>query len=226
MKKKLLALVLAVFLATTVSISAFAASGFNKEVFSGRQEIKSTYDDMSGITNFYMPDMESMLGDGCIILGLLFDNIYLKPTVAVTDQFSAYYWDIVYNYSDTSFNYHYIDELTIKIGENRYIFKDIYNQRSDFGDKNQYHKEFFKVFFDEDSISVMEDLINHRDEEIKVRLSGKNSYVDFVLPDVMKDNFIHMYNLYASGGGTEKNNLKTVKVANDPDGSKFIANIK
>ena len=39
MKKKLLALVLAVFLATTVSISAFAASGFNKEVFSGRQEI-------------------------------------------------------------------------------------------------------------------------------------------------------------------------------------------
>lgn len=146
MKKKLLALVLAVFLATTVSISAFAASGFNKEVFSGRQEIKSTYDDMSGITNFYMPDMESMLGDGCIILGLLFDNIYLKPTVAVTDQFSAYYWDIVYNYSDTSFNYHYMDELTIKIGENRYIFKDIYNQRSDFGDKNQYHKEFFKVF--------------------------------------------------------------------------------
>lgn len=72
----------------------------------------------------------------------------------------------------------------------------------------------------------MEDLINHRDEEIKVRLSGKNSYVDFVLPDVMKDNFIHMYNLYASGGGTEKNNLKTVKVADDPDGSKFIANIK
>lgn len=119
-----------------------------------------------------------------------------------------------------------MDELTIKIGENRYIFKDIYNQRSDLGDKNQYHKEFFKVFFDEDSISVMEDLINHRDEEIKVRLSGKNSYVDFVLPDVMKDNFIHMYNLYASGGGTEKNNLKTVKVANDPDGSKFIANIK
>ena len=41
-----------------------------------------------------------------------------------------------------------MDELTIKIGENRYIFKDIYNQRSDFGDKNQYHKEFFKVFFD------------------------------------------------------------------------------
>lgn len=47
MKKKILSLTLAIFLATTVSISAFAATGFNKEVFSGRQEIKSTYDDMT-----------------------------------------------------------------------------------------------------------------------------------------------------------------------------------
>lgn len=226
MKKKILSLPLVIFLATTVSISAFAATGFNKEVFSGRQEIKSTYDDMTGIEKFYMPEMEEMLGDGYISLGFFTPNVYIEPVVAVTDEFTSYYWDIVYNYQNTSFNYQYMDEMTVKIGENRYTFKGLYNQRSDYGDGYQYHKEFLTVFFDADSVCVMEDIINHRDEEIKVRLSGKNARVDFVLPEEMKNNFIHMYNLYAAGGGNEKNNLLTVKVANDPDGSKFIANTK
>ena len=48
MKKKILALALAVLLAMTVSVSAFATTGFNKAVFEGKDDIEIEYDDMTG----------------------------------------------------------------------------------------------------------------------------------------------------------------------------------
>lgn len=47
MKKKILALALAVLLAMTVSVSAFATTGFNKAVFEGKDDIEIEYDDMT-----------------------------------------------------------------------------------------------------------------------------------------------------------------------------------
>ena len=46
----------------------------------------------------------------------------------------------------------------------------------------------------------MADLIEHREEEIKVRLVGKYTNQDFVLSKSVKDKIINLYNLYAAAG--------------------------
>lgn len=53
MKKKLLSLVLAILLATSLSLSALATSSFNKSVFDGAADISTKSDDMSGSFSAY-----------------------------------------------------------------------------------------------------------------------------------------------------------------------------
>ena len=61
----------------------------------------------------------------------------------------------------------------------------------------------------------MQDLIEHRDEKIKVRLRGDADYVDFFLPDNVKDGMINVYNLYSMAGGTDPDNMKHVTATED-----------
>ena len=56
-------------------------------------------------------------------------------------------------------------------------------------------------------VPFMEDLIQHRDEEIKIRLYGEKKDVDFVMSKQMKDSLINLYDLYVAGGGTRAENL-------------------
>ena len=59
MKKKILALALAVLLAIMVPISAFATGSFNKAVFDNADDLTVKADDMSGITNIYSTSLSN-----------------------------------------------------------------------------------------------------------------------------------------------------------------------
>ena len=57
---------------------------------------------------------------------------------------------------------------------------------------------------------MMTELIEHRDEEIRIRLQGTNRNVDFVLTDDMKNSIINLYNLYVAGGGTNAASMQII----------------
>ena len=69
-----------------------------------------------------------------------------------------------------------------------------------------YHAEPFPPF--------MQDLIQHRDEEIKVRLVGANREMEFVLTQAMKDGIIGLYDRYVMAGGTRQENMDLITQGN------------
>lgn len=59
-------------------------------------------------------------------------------------------------------------------------------------------------------LSFMDDLIQHQNDEIKIRLQGTTQSFDFTLTDEMKNEILTLYDLYAQGGGTRDSNLRSV----------------
>ena len=67
---------------------------------------------------------------------------------------------------------------------------------------------------DNRTIPFMQDLIQHRDEEIKVRLVGANREMEFVLTQAMKDGIIGLYDRYVMAGGTRQENMDLITQGN------------
>lgn len=61
----------------------------------------------------------------------------------------------------------------------------------------------------------MQDLVEHRNEKIKIRLVGSSDNIDFFLPDEVKDGLINLYNLYSMGGGTNSSNMELLTKLDD-----------
>ena len=101
--------------------------------------------------------------------------------------------------------------MIIKIGDKRYTFSDLDVSR-DVRSSGSI-QESFVVFMNSDVNAMMQDLIAHRDEEIKIRLSGSRGSVDFVLSKNIKDAMIHLYNVFAAGGGINQTNMKILDAA-------------
>lgn len=205
MKKKILTIALAALLAMTVSVSAFATAGFNKAVFDGKDDIEIEYDDMTGKTKISVPSLFSLWGDG--YLSLSNGHGYIYPRILSDSNADLFCIAIEYISSDWAF----IDKAIVKIGDNRYTFDNVSIGRQVLSSGKI--TEYLLIYIDKNSAAFMADLIEHREEEIKVRLVGKYTNQDFVLSESVKDKIINLYNLYSAAGGTNETNLDYVAKA-------------
>mgnify|MGYP004488874339 CR=1 FL=1 len=206
MKKKLLSLVLAILLVTSLSLSALATSSFNKSVFDGAADISTKSDDMSGSFSAYST---SLIGAKSNISTSVSSYVSVFPIVSSSDNFDMYTISMTYYAKDWAF----INKIIIKIGDNRYNLSDFYISRD--VKKNATIQEYCSFSVTNQLLPMMQDLIDHRDEEIKVRLDGSKGNIDFVLTDDIKNAMINLYNLYVAGGGLNKENLDYISIA-DP----------
>lgn len=61
-------------------------------------------------------------------------------------------------------------------------------------------------------LSFMDDLIQHQNDEIKIRLQGTTQSFDFTLTDEMKNEILTLYDVYVNGGGIRKSNLDGISL--------------
>lgn len=205
MKKRLLSIATALMLIVSVSTVAYAANGFNKAVFDNAADVTVTRDDMDGTL---MATTTSLMGEKGIIAPEGRDErIQVYAGVGITDSVNLL--SIVFkDYSHDAAN---INGIIIKIGNKRYSFSGL-NVSQDIlrGSGTYYIGESTTIEVTSKSIPMMTELIEHRNEEIRVRLQGTNRNVDFVLTDDMKNSIINLYNLYVAGGGTNAASMQII----------------
>ncbi len=95
----------------------------------------------------------------------------------------------------------FLDEIQITIDGATYAFLETEHTREETekGDIS----ESLLLCFDSKSFYVMDALKQHKSEEIKVKLVGNAYDVDFVMSPKMKENILHLYDLFVSAGGAE-----------------------
>ena len=204
MKKKLVSLVLVAAAVFSMCVPAFATTKFKQSVFDEkRDELIISSDDMEGRTTVY--PFSCVLGN---TLFWLDDSSYISvdPSIYLNDSFDLF--KLSFNYVGS--NLLGLNGITIKIGDNRYSFANCYTSRSILD--NGKYQESISFFMKNETKRLMKDLNEHRDEEIKVRLSGSLQTIDFILTDGMKDCLLDLYNLFDAGGGTRDKNLHDITV--------------
>ena len=199
MKKKFLSFALVCAILAITALPSFATSQFDMSVFDNSEDITVEYDDMSGRYDIYTTSL--ITGKGKIRLKGDYDHVTIYPHIGISDDMDVYVLCLDYYARDWAF----IDEITIKIGNNLYTFTDFTSTRKIYSDATI--KEHLAFSITPESISFMQDLIEHRNEKIKVRLHGSANSVDFFLSSTIKDGIINTYNLYVMGGGTAPNNM-------------------
>lgn len=101
-----------------------------------------------------------------------------------------------------------MESIIIKIGDNRYNFSNCYTSQSRVNDNTV--METIAIMMKRETVGFMNDLKDHKDEEIRVRINGTYETLDFSLTDEMKNEILTLYDLYAQGGGTRDSNLRSV----------------
>lgn len=207
MKKRLTALVVAIILVVTASLSVYASDGFNKAVFENAPDVFAIKDDMTGDLTVAS---ESLLGErGLAIPESGGGRVVVYSGVSISDTLNMNSLLFKYYANDWAF----INSVIIKVGSRRYKFDGIEVDRD--VQRNATICETAFISLTSDVIPFMTYLIEHRDETVKVRLQGKNRDIDFVLTDDMKNGIINIYNLYVAGGGTSKASMKKIDLATD-----------
>ncbi len=199
--KKALSLILAVLLMISVSVSALATSAFDASVLDSAEGLTTTYDDMTGVTKYY----SKPLMDGKKAIYLNFSTtITVIPTVAIGNYLDMYFIGLYYVGADWA----NIDHMIVKIGDRRYTLSGFKNSRSTrtIGYVTEC-QEYFYFFATNETIPMLQDIAEHKDEEIKVRFAGSRKNVDFVLTDEIKDGIVNLYDLYSAGGGLRTENI-------------------
>lgn len=206
MKKKIMALTLAVIFIVSASVSAFATSEFDTSVFDNAEDITVKYDDMTDMTVISCSSLSTSLlkGRTAVVDVNLATVVTISPTLVLSNSMDAYIFYFYY----VSNSWLFINSMIVKIGDHRYTFSDFGTSRQT--RKNGEIQESFHIFMNSDIAAMMQDLIEHRDEEIKVRLSGSKGHVDFALTEDIKDGMIRLYDLYAEGGGTRQSNMDMI----------------
>lgn len=202
MKKRIFSLFLAFIIVMSASAGAFASDGFNKSVFDNATDVYVVKDDMTGD---FIVTSESLLGSNSLITPISGNghvNAYL--VAGVTDDLNMISFSINYYADDWAF----INKVIFKIGTKRYTFSNLDVKRS--VQKNATISENCNFEISSKSLPMMSDFIEHRDEEIKVRLQGQSRNVDFILTDAMKNGIINIWNLYVAGGGTSHSSMEKI----------------
>lgn len=203
MKRTLISLALIVLLMVSIPVSAFASAEFNRSIFNGRDDLSLTADDMTGIT--YV--RSSGWADGkTIVTSSASAVILVSPFISLTDPADFYVFEFDYH------GYHWADlnSILIKIGDNRYIFSNCNHSYSLGSDGTVFENISFDLT--NQMLSFMDDLIQHQNDEIKIRLQGTTQSFDFTLTDEMKNEILTLYDVYVNGGGIRKSNLDGISL--------------
>lgn len=206
MKKRLLSLATALMLIASISTAAYAANGFNKSVFNNAADVTVNADDMTGdaifaTTSLLGTDGELSVGDG--------EMVAVYAGISVNSSFDLFRVVIQY-YAD---DWAYIDGFIVKIGNKSYVFSGVEANREIAS--NGTIRESTGITVDSSTVPLMRELIEHRNEEIKIRLCGDDKNIEFVLTDAMKNSIINLYNLFVAAGGTRSSNMKCMDIVRE-----------
>ena len=205
MKKRIVSLVVSTFLAASVALGAAATSNFDISVFQNVDDIQMQYDAMTGEAFIYN---KSLVIDGKGMIAVNDHVAEVLPMVNSDESVDAFMLNLnYYGYSWMNSN-----EIVFKIGDNRYFFtsdQGPINARQEVYSNGMVQEQLI-IVFDANSLSFMQDFIEHRDEEVLVRFSGLNGVMDFALTKEIKDAAIGLYDRYVMAGGTQPESLQTV----------------
>lgn len=207
MKKRMLSLAVAVIFIVSNALISYASPRFNMSVFENADDITVKYDDISNTTTISSTSL--LKGEGDIKLDYNYDYVSIYPRVISILPADQYTWNIDY----FAKNWMFIEKVSFKVGNTVYAFTDFTTSRKVYSDATI--QEHLAFGITSDSMMFMQDLIEHRDEKIKVRLSSESDYIDFFLPDKVKDGIINVYNLYSQAGGTDTTNMKLITAIED-----------
>lgn len=205
MKKRIVSLIVLTFLVASVALGAAATSNFDISVFQNADDIQMQYDAMTGEASIYN---KSLFVDGKGVIAVNDRVAEVLPMVSSDESVDAFMLNLNYY----GYSWMNINEIVFKIGDNRYFFtsdQGPINVRQE-SYSNGIVKEQLLIVLDANSISFMQDFIEHRDEEILVRFSGADSVMDFALTKEIKDATIGLYDRYVMAGGTQPESLQTV----------------
>lgn len=205
MKKRIVSLVVSTFLAASVALGAAATSNFDISVFQNVDDIQMQYDAMTGEAFIYN---KSLVIDGKGMIAVNDHVAEVLPMVNSDESVDAFMLNLNYY----GYSWMNINEIVFKIGDNRYFFtsdQGPINARQEVY-SNGMVQEQLMIVFDANSLSFMQDFIEHRDEEVLVRFSGLNGVMDFALTKEIKDAAIGLYDRYVMAGGTQPESLQTV----------------
>lgn len=201
MKKRFISLVLAALLLVAVPLSAFAASGFNQNIFDGRSDIISKSDDMTGET-FVVPSYD-YYGSTYVPLS---SSAFIDVSAGIASNDYDDLFTLIFDY--TGIDWAGIESIIIKIGDNRYTFSNFY--KSSNVTNEGLADEYITIPMKRETLGFMNDFCKHQNEEIKVRLNGSVQTFDFILSPSEKNAIVGLYNLYVAGGGTQEANLRSI----------------
>lgn len=199
MKKKVLAFLMAAGLCLTMSVSAFAAEGFNMSVFDQRDDMYITQDDMNGtitIVPLYLANAADCL--------IEVNNKWIVNVFALVNNSPDYDAGQIAFTCDGE-NWPNVYEVIVKIGEKRYSFKDLLIDQSILD--NGLCTEMVMINWKTETIPFMQDLAKNKNEEIKVRLNSESGYIDFVLTQEIKDSVVNCFDLFVKAGGTREESM-------------------
>lgn len=200
MRKKLVSLALAATIMVSTSLPAFATKKFDMSVFDGRQDVWFSSDEMTGKTYVFPYNMGNT-GESSNIYADDGSSMGASVSLKITDSYD--YYNL--SFSRLGNTYMGLYEVIVKIGDNRYMFWNFSDTTSMFDEFGYF--ESVTVPMKKELIPFMNDLIAHKDDEIKVRLVGTSQSFDFVLNDTMKAEMLTMYSLFVDGNGTREKNL-------------------
>lgn len=200
--KRIVTSIVVTAMVVAVSLSAFATTGFNTAVFNDGQDITVQTDPMTGITTAITT---SLFGTkGTISTGYK-ERVSVYGGVSISDNFDLHDIIMMYNADDWAF----INEVIFKIGDTRYYFTELKSDREVLS--NATIRETVGIVVKNSTIPFMQDLIENRDKEVRVRLCGQKKNVEFVMTDDMKNSVINLYNLFVTGGGTKEKNMSLIE---------------
>ena len=204
--KRIITSVVVTAMVVAISLSAFATSAFNTKVFDDGQDITVTADSMTGTT---IVTTTSLLGTKGVVSTGWKENVVVYGAVSVSDDFDIYSIVMRYYADDWAF----INEAIVKIGDNRYYFTNLDTSRKVYSDATI--RETIQIIAKDSTVPFLQDLIENRDKEVRVRLCGKNKDVEFVMTDDIKNSLINLYNLFVAGGGTQAANMNLIESVDD-----------
>ena len=213
MKKRIGSLVVAVLLSVATAVSAFATSEFKVSAFQDVDDYQIDIDDMTGEISI---SIKSLLNESEFV-GTDDYLLAFYPMVTTNNDFDMFLFAVMY----LGYQSENINQVIVKIGDNRYFFSDV---ELDMDGLPEWYTSMIDSYgvvmelpvfiIDNRTIPFMQDLIQHRDEEIKVRLVGANREMEFVLTQVMKDGIIGLYDRYVMAGGTRQENMDLITQGN------------
>ena len=213
MKKRIVSFVVAVLLSAATAVSAFATSEFKVSAFQDVDDYQIDIDDMTGEISI---GIKSLLNESEFVE---IDDYLLAfyPMVTTNNDFDMFLFAVMY----LGYQSENINQVIVKIGDNRYFFSDV---ELDMDGLPEWYTSMIDSYgvvmelpvfiIDNRTIPFMQDLIQHRDEEIKVRLVGANREMEFVLTQAMKDGIIGLYDRYVMAGGTRQEDMDLITQGN------------